>query len=148
MAASDSIVFSPDIPIYRAPTNKNSSGNYIPISNDSVYTHCMNIFHTIEESGFIKRNTEGHMNEVRNNVIEIYVNVICCPSLKPSGVTNKQLTWLKGFVFVQNFTQETAMLYNELGLIQFIDQDKIYLGTLTYYENKTPKWNVDWRTIQ
>lgn len=148
MSASDSILFSPDIPIYRTPIKQDSNNNYIPIDNDSVYLHCMNIFHTIEVSGFLKRHQGNFMNEVRNNVIEILANIKSCPSIKPPSITDNHIAWLKGFIFIQNPTQEEAIAYNEIGLIQFIDQTQICLGLLTYYEDETPKWNIRWKILK
>lgn len=148
MAASDNILFSPDIPIYRTPVKQDSNNNYIPIDNDSVYMHCMNIFHTIEVSGFLKRHQGSFINEVRNNVIEILANIKSCPSIKPPSITDNYTTWLKGFIFIQNPTQEQAIAYNEIGIIQFIDQTQICLGLLTYYGNETPKWNIRWKILK
>ena len=148
MSASDNILFNPDIPIYRTPFKQDSNNNYIPIANDSVYMHCMNIFHTIEVSGFLKRLQGNFMDEVRNNVIEILANIKSCPSLKPPSITDNYTTWLKGLIFIQNPTQEGAITYNEIGIIQFIDQAQICLGLLTYYEDETPKWNIRWKILK
>lgn len=88
------------------------------------------------------------MNEARNNVIEILANIKSCPPIKPPSITDNAIAWLNGLIFIQNPTQEQAMIYNEVGIIQFIDQTQICLGLLTYYEDETPKWNIRWKILQ
>lgn len=136
MSANDKVLLSREFPVYNAPTQRDSNGNYCKLSNDSVSLHVANMFKLLDK-----------MNYFGNYIIQIKYNIICCPSIKPpyaGQAPYQDEIWMKGLVLFQN----SGYTYGDICVLMAINSYAVGLGMITCTAGNSNSCKIAWTSLR